>query len=154
MAKKMDKFFQNKKINTIERAFSRQCELSLSDENDINKDCEPTEDLNDWLKQKIDLEDKIKVLIHENKDLKLKYEKVKSKHMKLLQVLLCVEEKNQRLEMQLQEQQAFNKSSSENHTNQTVKTDVMNELYLLNIVSNKTFYFGNLKKMLHHTIKS
>lgn len=115
----IDKFFKAKKINAIEQAFLRQCDLNSNEKGDTNKERESNEVTNDWIKQKSALEDNIKVLNHENKELKLKYEKLKSKHMTLLQVLLGMEAKNQSLEAKLQSvkvQDVFNESNFEKST--------------------------------------
>lgn len=98
----INSIFKVKKNDPIEEAFLRQCEEL---QNDDDK-CVPLEDKIDnqkiWAKEKSCLEDEIKVLKHDNGNLKRKYENLKVKHMELLKVLLKLEKKNQNQEIDLQ----------------------------------------------------
>lgn len=95
----IQKFFKAKNPNSIEIAFLRQ---SKEDEN-AERQIESTDE------KKI-LEDKIEVLEIEIRDLKKKYDGLKSKHVSLLQVLLRLEEKNQELQAKIKSEENANKA--------------------------------------------
>lgn len=85
------KYFEEKKISSIEKAFLRQ----TSDQEEKNLAV-------NWTKEKNILEDALKVSETENREIKLKYDQLKRKHVKLLQVLQELNEKNFKLEAKLQ----------------------------------------------------
>lgn len=65
-----------------------------------------------WLKEKNILEDKIKALENEKQHIQTKYDKLKTKHVGLLQTLLNLEEKNQNLNLILSGMKAMRVESS------------------------------------------
>lgn len=84
----IQKFFKTKNPNSIQMAFLRQTEEKENVK--LQNECTDEQQL---------LKNKIEILEIENRDLKKKYDNLKSKHVNLLQVLLKLEEKNQLLEM-------------------------------------------------------
>lgn len=116
---KITQFFQQKKIGAIEKAFLRQCENNEKEVNDTtqtenrcvvekvvsvpeqnDKKCE--ESNTDWVKERVILDNSIKILQKNNTEIKAKYEKLKSKHIELLQTLQNVVQRNQDLETYIQ----------------------------------------------------
>lgn len=94
----IQKFFKTKNPTSIETAFLRQCKENESVEHEIAATNE----------KKI-LENKIELLEIENRDLKKKYDGLKSKHVGLLQVLFKLEQKNQDLERKTQCEKSVSK---------------------------------------------
>lgn len=85
------KYFKEKKVSSIEKAFLRQ----TTDQEEKNIAV-------NWEKEKNILEDSLKVFETENREIKLKYDQLKKKHVKLLQVLQELNEKNFKLEAKVQ----------------------------------------------------
>lgn len=90
----MNKYFKSKKPSSIETSFIRQC-----DENNSAS----TENIELSPQRENELLNKIKVLQVEKDHIRKKYEKLKDKHVQLLQTLLHLEEKNQKLGNCIQE---------------------------------------------------
>lgn len=108
---------QPKKIGAIQKAFLLQTnknegktfKVSVSVPNDqspkrneekihkVSVDV-PNDQPPNWMKEKNILLDKIKVVENEKKQIQAKYDNLKTKHFKLLQTLLNLEEKNRNLE--------------------------------------------------------
>lgn len=94
----INSIFSVKKSHPIEQAFLRQCE-------EVQKECFENEQCvaeQTWAKEKSSLEQRVMVLEFENDKFKSKYEKIKAKHIELLQTLLTLEKKNQNLEIEIQ----------------------------------------------------
>lgn len=85
----LNKYFKSTKSNPIEEEFIRQLEQAKKDSNG-------PDDERDKEKQKF--ESTINSLENENRDIRQKYERLKAKHVQLLQVLLSQEQKIQTLE--------------------------------------------------------
>lgn len=114
----IDKYFKSKKTNPIQEEFIRQCEQQKkeSDEPQI-----------EWIKEKSKLQSTINSLESENRDIKQKYERLKAKHVTLLQMLLTKEQKIQNLE---------NRGGSlmENTVKTKSKIDVLVELVISHFI--------------------
>lgn len=95
MAKQADisSFFSSKKSDAIQKAFIREYEKC----NEIEEEA----DKSSWAFEKNRLENEIKTLRHEKNETITKYEKLKKKHVELLQTLFSLEKKNQDLELKL-----------------------------------------------------
>lgn len=85
----LEKYFKSTKSNPIQDEFIRQCA-------EIKK--EVNEPKNEDIEQKLKLQSVIDSLKIENREIKQKYERLKAKHVQLLQVLLTQEQKVQNLE--------------------------------------------------------
>lgn len=80
-------------MTAIEKSFLEQCE-------EKTKNVELNHNRVDvWAKERVAYENKIIALETEKKSISSKYEQLKAKHVKLLQVLMQLETKNQKLEM-------------------------------------------------------
>lgn len=85
-------YFKTNQLNAIEKSFLQQCEEKTEiTELDRNEES--------WAKEKTAYEDKIIALESEKKNISLKYERLKEKHVHLLQLLMQLETKNQKLEL-------------------------------------------------------
>lgn len=90
-----------KKVNAIEETFLQ--ELERERESNQNKQSEiEKENESSWLLEKSSMSDVITGLTNENKEIKLKYEKLKTKHIELLQTLFNLEKKNQDMAINMQ----------------------------------------------------
>lgn len=85
----LEKYFKSKKSNPIQEEFIRQYEQQQKETQ------EPEEE---WMKEKSKLHSTINSLESENRSIKQKYERLKAKHVELLQMLLTKELKIQSLE--------------------------------------------------------
>lgn len=117
----INKYFK-KTPNSIEQAFLRQ---SKSNEN--------TEPPSTWTNEKKILEDKIGILQTENQDMRQKYDKLKSKHVKLLQVLFEMEKKHQNLEMNKFQGNTHEKRPSDANKSPTTEYDFDVPTHLVSI---------------------
>ena len=88
---------QPKNIGAIQKAFLLQMNRNEEKANKVSVDV-PKDHPPNWLKEKNILLDKIKAVESEKQQIQVKYDNLKTKHFKLLQTLLNLEEKNQNLE--------------------------------------------------------
>lgn len=99
----IDKIFKKTKLDVIEQAFLSQCDTKKDDdkseEEEVERECEEKK----FAREKTDFENTIKGLQTENQQIKTKYDKLKAKHIDLLQTLLGLEGRNQKLENECQE---------------------------------------------------
>lgn len=98
----IDKIFKKTKLDVIEQAFLSQCYKKKDDDEkseEVERECQEK----NFARQKTDFENTIKGLQSENEQIKTKYDKLKAKHIELLQTLLGLEGKNQKLENECQE---------------------------------------------------
>lgn len=86
----LEKYFKSKKSNPIQDEFIRQLEQN-------KKESDGPENVH--IKEKLKFESKINSLESENRDIKQKYDRLKAKHVQLLQLLLTQEQKIQSLEL-------------------------------------------------------
>lgn len=125
----LDKYFKSKKSNPIEEEFIRQLEQTKKDSNG-------PDDERDKEKQKF--ESTINSLENENRDIKQKYERLKAKHVQLLQVLLSQEQKIQTLEAR-----CANSNENENKLKTYSNCDLLAELVI--------FYFATVTIFTHYS---
>lgn len=93
----INQYFKTKKFNAIQQSFLRQCNKTTEcTELQTELDCN-TDDA--WAEQKSVYENKIIALETDKKNISHKYDQLKAKYVQLLQVLLQLEAKNQKLEL-------------------------------------------------------
>lgn len=142
-----------KTIGAIQKAFLLQTNRLEESTPKVSIDVQKEPPLN-WLKEKNILEDKIKALQNEKQHIQTKYDKLKTKHVGLLQTLFSLEEKNQNLEsilsgMKTKRIESGIESNSEGleaTSSPSCEIDQLNDLvnilqYLKEILLNFTFVF-------------
>lgn len=88
-------YFKTNQCDAIQKEFLRQCQ-----EIDCSEATNKVELL--WPPEKTRLENEIQSLHREKDEIATKYEKLKKKHIELLQTLLNLELKNQEMELKIQ----------------------------------------------------